>query len=195
MAEAAVGVSSPRASVSSAAAAAAAASLSSPRAALRAGGGAQQQFHHRRWAAPAISPPYRAYLVALWLVGFVLVFLWQSPSVGRARLYGRPPLPVPRRAPSAAKADAMGQWVAAPPEYDLREFGGVGDGRTLNTAAFEAAVTAIAERGGGRLTVPAGRWLTAPFNLTSHMTLFLASGAEILGIQVRHFTCTLHQLA
>jgi polygalacturonase len=85
----------------------------------------------------------------------------------------------------------MGQWVASPPEYDLREFGGVGDGRALNTAAFEAAVAAIAERGGGRLTVPAGRWLTAPFNLTSHMTLFLASGAEILGIQVRHFSCAL----
>jgi len=80
----------------------------------------------------------------------------------------------------------MGQWVASPPVYDLREFGAVGDGRTVNTASFEAAVAAIAERGGGRLTVPAGRWLTAPFNLTSRMTLFLAAGAEILGIQVRH---------
>jgi polygalacturonase len=116
-------------------------------------------------------------------VGFALVFLWQSTSVGRVRLYTRPPMP--KRAEAAA-ASSMGQWVASPPVYDLREFGAVGDGRAVNTAAFEAAVAAIAERGGGRLTVPVGRWLTAPFNLTSRMTLFLAAGAEILGIQVRH---------
>ncbi|VAI32500.1 unnamed protein product [Triticum turgidum subsp. durum] len=182
MAEIAVGVSSPRASVAAAAAAAAASAsagpavLSSPRAALSRG---THQFHHRRWAPPTISPSYRAYLVALWLVGFVLVFLWQNTSMGRLRLYNRPPMP--KRAPSAAAS--MGQWVASPPVYDLKEFGGIGDGRTLNTAAFEAAVAAISERGGGRLTVPAGRWLTAPFNLTSHMTLFLAAGAEILGVQ------------
>lgn len=193
--EVGVGVSSPRAAAASSAAAAAAAAaavgppvLSSPRAALSNRGGAHQ-FHHRRWA-PAISPSYRAYLVALWLVGFVLVFLWQNTSMGRVRLYNSPPMP--KRAPSGA---VMGQWVASPPVYDLREFGGIGDGRTLNTAAFEAAVAAISERGGGRLTVPAGRWLTAPFNLTSGMTLFLASGAEILGIQVRHLCCTPRQLA
>ncbi|RLN43365.1 hypothetical protein C2845_PM01G42650 [Panicum miliaceum] len=75
------------------------------------------------------------------------------------------------------------RWVASPPVNDLREFGVVGDERTVNTAA-EAAVVAIAERGGGRLTVPAGRWLTAQFNLTSRMTPFLAADDEILGIAV-----------
>uniref|UniRef100_A0A0D9XE42 Pectate lyase superfamily protein domain-containing protein n=1 Tax=Leersia perrieri TaxID=77586 RepID=A0A0D9XE42_9ORYZ len=160
-----------------------ASAASSPRAAAARGGA----HHHRRWAA--ISPSFRAVLLVLWLVGFALVFLWQSTSVGRARLYTRSPLPLPNRGavPSsgqaAAAAATMGQWVAAAPVYDLREFGGVGDGRTLNTAAFVAAVASIAERGGGWLVVPAGRWLTAPFNLTSRMTLFLAAGAEILGIQ------------
>nr|CAD1827266.1 unnamed protein product [Ananas comosus var. bracteatus] len=73
-----------------------------------------------------------------------------------------------------------------PVAYNLTDFGGVGDGRTLNTEAFEHAVRAIAELervGGGQLNVPPGQWLTSPFNLTSHMTLFLAEGAEILGIQ------------
>lgn len=71
--------------------------------------------------------------------------------------------------------------------YNLTNFGGVGDGVTLNTAAFESAVMAISKlgkRGGGQLNVPPGKWLTAPFNLTSHMTLFLAEGAVILGIDV-----------
>lgn len=71
--------------------------------------------------------------------------------------------------------------------FNLTDFGGVGDGLTLNTAAFERAVVAISKlgkKGGGQLNVPPGNWLTAPFNLTSHMTLFLAEGASILGIDV-----------
>lgn len=69
----------------------------------------------------------------------------------------------------------------------MTDFGAVGDGKTLNTGAFERAVEEISklrEKGGGQLNVLAGLWLTAPFNLTSHMTLFLADGAVILGIEV-----------
>ena len=68
----------------------------------------------------------------------------------------------------------------------VEDFGGVGDGRTLNTAAFEKAVAEIERRGvaGGTLYVPPGVWLTGVFNLTSHMTLFLARGAVIKATQV-----------
>ncbi|RZC59135.1 hypothetical protein C5167_006440 [Papaver somniferum] len=62
----------------------------------------------------------------------------------------------------------------------------IGDGVTENTKAFEKAIMEISKlwkKGGGQLNVPPGDWLTAPFNLTSHMTLFLAEGATILGIQ------------
>jgi polygalacturonase len=58
----------------------------------------------------------------------------------------------------------------------------------LNTQAFERAIEAIsvlADRGGGQLNVPHRRWLTGPCNRTSHMTLFIAEGAEILAITVR----------
>ncbi|KAG2314522.1 hypothetical protein Bca4012_065218 [Brassica carinata] len=61
-----------------------------------------------------------------------------------------------------------------------------GDGVTVNTEAFERAIYAISKlskKGGGQLNVPPGRWLTAPFNLTSYMTLFLAEDAEILAVQ------------
>lgn len=70
--------------------------------------------------------------------------------------------------------------------FNLTEFGAIGDGVTVNTRAFEMAVVAVAKaarkKGGAQLNVPAGTWLTAPFNLTSHMTLFLAEDAVILGI-------------
>ncbi|CAL9116698.1 probable polygalacturonase [Musa acuminata AAA Group] len=68
----------------------------------------------------------------------------------------------------------------------LSDFGGVGDGTTSNTAAFQAAVSHLsqfASDGGGMLFVPAGRWLTGPFNLTSSFTLFLHRDAVILATQ------------
>eukprot|EP00897_Mesotaenium_endlicherianum_P001297 jgi/Mesen1/1195/ME000128S00170 len=69
---------------------------------------------------------------------------------------------------------------------DLSDFGAVGDGETDNTRVFQNAVYAVstvAEKGGGQLYVPPGKYLTGSFNLTSHMTLYLARDAVILGIQ------------
>lgn len=63
----------------------------------------------------------------------------------------------------------------------LTEFGGVGDGITSSTGAFRAAVAHLeGATGGGLLYVPAGRWVTGPFNLTSHFTLFLDKDAVLL---------------
>ncbi|KAK7364959.1 hypothetical protein VNO80_13709 [Phaseolus coccineus] len=68
----------------------------------------------------------------------------------------------------------------------LTDFGGVGDGKTSNTKVFESAITKLsqyASDGGATLIVPPGKWLTGPFNLTSHFTLFLQKGAVILASQ------------
>ena len=56
--------------------------------------------------------------------------------------------------------------------FDLSKFGGKGDGVTLNTDAFTAAVAAIKAAGGGELYVGKGVWMTTGFALTSHMSLF-----------------------
>ena len=64
-------------------------------------------------------------------------------------------------------------------KYDLRQAGAVGDGVTLNTAAFEKAFAALAEKGGGELDVPPGIWLTGPIKLRSHINLHLQRGALI----------------
>lgn len=40
--------------------------------------------------------------------------------------------------------------------YEITDFGAVGDGTTLNTAAIQAAVEACAAGGGGTVRVPAG---------------------------------------
>ncbi|ESW17177.1 hypothetical protein PHAVU_007G217500 [Phaseolus vulgaris] len=73
-----------------------------------------------------------------------------------------------------------------PHSVSILEFGAVGDGKTLNTVAFQNAVfyvKSFADKGGAQLYVPSGRWLTGSFNLTSHLTLFLERGATIIASQ------------
>ncbi|XP_039037731.1 probable polygalacturonase [Hibiscus syriacus] len=73
-----------------------------------------------------------------------------------------------------------------PHSVSILEFGAVGDGKTLNTIAFQNAIfylKSFADKGGAQLYVPPGRWLTGSFSLTSHLTLFLEKGAVILGSQ------------
>ncbi|XP_051114368.1 probable polygalacturonase [Andrographis paniculata] len=137
--------------------------------------------NRRRWIPSPFTFlwSHKAALTAFWILFFFLIFYWQRDAasvVGGAggllafRRVNQPPRPIPRLRPVA---------------FNLTDFGGVGDGATLNTAAFETAIMAISKlgkQGGGQLNVPPGYWLTAPFNLTSHLTLFLAEGAVILGI-------------
>lgn len=62
----------------------------------------------------------------------------------------------------------------------LADFGGVGDGATLNTDAFARAISELERLGGGRLQVPAGIWLTGPIGLKSHIELHVDRGALIV---------------
>lgn len=60
------------------------------------------------------------------------------------------------------------------------DHGAVPGGEVKNTAAFAAAIAAVAEAGGGRVVVPAGRWLTGPIHLRSNIDLHLSAGAVIV---------------
>ena len=63
---------------------------------------------------------------------------------------------------------------------DLTEVGGVGDGVTLNTEAFENGIKKLQKTGGGRLNVPQGIWLTGPIQLKDNIELHLEKNAIIL---------------
>lgn len=74
-----------------------------------------------------------------------------------------------------------------PHSVTITEFGAVGDGVNLNTKAFQNAIfylNSFSDKGGAKLFVPAGRWLTGSFELISHLTLWLDKDAVILGSTV-----------
>ena len=63
----------------------------------------------------------------------------------------------------------------------LTDFGAVGDGKAMNTEAFRKAVAACGKTGGGEVVVPAGTFVTGPFELTDRMALVLERGATVRG--------------
>ncbi|MBR4867971.1 MAG: right-handed parallel beta-helix repeat-containing protein [Clostridia bacterium] len=63
---------------------------------------------------------------------------------------------------------------------NILDYGGVADGVTDNTAAFEKAVAACERAGGGKVFVPSGQFVSGTIELKSNVFLELEPGAEIL---------------
>lgn len=64
---------------------------------------------------------------------------------------------------------------------DVRQFGAVADGKTMNTAAIQKAIDSCHAAGGGRLIVAGGVFLTGSVQLKSGVTLVIEEGTTLLG--------------
>ena len=64
--------------------------------------------------------------------------------------------------------------------YLITDFGAEGDGKALNTAAIQKAIDCCAADGGGRVIIPAGKFLSGTICLKSNVELHLESGAELI---------------
>lgn len=62
----------------------------------------------------------------------------------------------------------------------LTDVGGVGDGVTLCTEAFQKGISQLTKQGGGHLNVPAGVWITGPIMLKDNIDLHLDKNAIII---------------
>jgi len=67
------------------------------------------------------------------------------------------------------------------PIFDPRQMGATGDGKTLDSGAINAAITACNAAGGGIVYVSPGIYLCGAVVLKSNVTLYLEAGATILG--------------
>ena len=65
--------------------------------------------------------------------------------------------------------------------YNIRDFGAVGDGTTLNTNAIQATVDVCNKNGGGRVVIPAGIWLSGTILMKDNVELHLGHGSTLMG--------------
>lgn len=63
---------------------------------------------------------------------------------------------------------------------NIADYGAVSDGKTKNTEAFRRAIEDCGQKGGGRVIVPGGTWLTGAIHLRSNINLNLDKDAEIV---------------
>ncbi|ODP39568.1 rhamnogalacturonidase [Sphingomonas turrisvirgatae] len=63
--------------------------------------------------------------------------------------------------------------------HNVRDYGAKGDGRTIDSPAFNRAIEAANRKGGGTIVVPPGRYLCFSIRLKSHITLVLMPGSVI----------------
>ena len=75
--------------------------------------------------------------------------------------------------------------AAADGRFNARDYGAVGDGKTLDSPAIDKAIQACSAAGGGTVLLPAGTYLSGSIHLTNNLNLCLDAGAVILGAPIR----------
>lgn len=65
-------------------------------------------------------------------------------------------------------------------DYNVKDFGAKGDGKTLDHIAINAAIEKCVADGGGRVVLPTGTYLCGSIRLKSNVELHITPGATIL---------------
>lgn len=108
------------------------------------------------------------------LIATLAIMLSIGMSVGHANDYASCYEALPFKASVPTMPDIPSLTV------DLKDFGGKGDGIALCTDAFEKALSYLSGKGGGRLVVPPGVWLSGPIMMCSNIDLHLEKDAIVL---------------
>jgi polygalacturonase len=99
-----------------------------------------------------------------------------------------------RKSYSEVLASKRDPWLAVPDllakltrtafkerDFDVTDYGAVGNNKTDCCPAFRSAILACHEAGGGRVVVPAGTYLSnGPIHLLSNVNLYLAPASKII---------------
>ena len=66
-------------------------------------------------------------------------------------------------------------------ETDLAKAGAVADGETDNAVLLQSVIDKVSARGGGRIVIPPGNFMTGPIEMKSGVELHIRKGARLLG--------------
>tara|TARA_B100000900_G_scaffold83447_3_gene67433 strand:- start:3103 stop:4605 length:1503 start_codon:yes stop_codon:yes gene_type:complete len=64
--------------------------------------------------------------------------------------------------------------------FNIMDYGAINDGVTLCSASIQKTIDECAKKGGGKVIVPPGKYLTGPLFLKSNITFEVYSGAELI---------------
>ncbi len=64
--------------------------------------------------------------------------------------------------------------------FNIKDYGAVEGGIVKNTDAIKKTIAAAEKAGGGKVVIPAGKWLTGPIHLDNNIDLYVSKGAEVL---------------
>lgn len=65
-------------------------------------------------------------------------------------------------------------------DYNVKDYGAIGDGKTLDHIAINATIDTCVAHGGGRVVLPAGTYLCGSIRMKSNVELHLMTGSKIL---------------
>ncbi|MDF2432130.1 MAG: hypothetical protein JWP44_1761 [Mucilaginibacter sp.] len=68
--------------------------------------------------------------------------------------------------------------------FNVKDFGAIGDGKTLDSKAINKTIDTAAAAGGGTVYLPAGNYLSGSIHLKSNISLFLDQGATLIAAPV-----------
>jgi len=72
------------------------------------------------------------------------------------------------------------RYVIPNTSYHVRDYGALGDGRTVDTKAINATIDAASNAGGGTVYFSAGTYLSYSIHLKSNIAIYLDAGAVLL---------------
>lgn len=67
------------------------------------------------------------------------------------------------------------------PIFDVRNYGALGDGKTINTAAIQKAIDNCNASGGGKVLIANGNYVTGTIFIKSNVILYIEVGATLSG--------------
>ncbi len=71
--------------------------------------------------------------------------------------------------------------VIAQPVFNIKNFGAIADGKTINTRAIQTAIDSCNKSGGGSVVVGGGVYITGSLQMKSNVNLYIAAGAVLKG--------------
>jgi polygalacturonase len=68
--------------------------------------------------------------------------------------------------------------------FNIKDYGAVGDNKTDNTKAINEAIKAVINAGGGKVVVPSGIYLSGPIQFTNNLNLHIDSAAILMMLPI-----------